>query len=487
MNRRVLGHAALYSLGEIVPKAVRILLLPVFTRYLVPEEYGILAYTSAVMAFLFSVSTLSLNTYVIRFYFDFAPEDEASRRKLIGNVFVFLALFNALLTGLAILIGPWILGASGVSIPFFPYFLMALGTNFFNVLSVIPLAAYRIKKQAGKFVLLSVSQAVLQTVVSLVLVVGFGVGLIGMYWSSLCVGASFAGIYFFVIYRHGTFTLDLRQIGRGLAFAVPIIPATISYLVIDMVDRIMLETHVALDRLGLYSVAYTLGFGMTVVIQGGYRAFEPELFQHYTRPDFPAIYDRIKRTFMFVVLVAGTALALFSPEVIALMTAPKFHEADTIVPIVVLAACLRAVGILYSVMLVAYKKTTVNTAIVIVAATVNILANLVLIPSLGIIGAAWSTVLSFAVLAPLSYIICERSGILRVRGLLVKDALAFLVAILAVWGTVYAWRPEGFVWSIVVKGALWLAVIGLLGAIYGIWRDLPRLLSRRSKADGGSS
>ena len=117
----------------------------------------------------------------------------------------------------------------------------------------------------------------------------------------------------------------------------------------------------------------------------------------------------------------------------------------------------------------------------------NILANLVLIPSLGIIGAAWSTVLSFAVLAPLSYIICERSGILRVRGLLVKDALAFLVAILAVWGTVYAWRPEGFVWSIVVKGALWLAVIGLLGAIYGIWRDLPRLLSRRSKADGGSS
>lgn len=475
MNRRVLGNAMLYSLGEILPKALRIFLLPVFTRYLLPEEYGILAYTSSVMAFLFAVSTLSLNTYVIRFYFDFDPKDEASRRKLIGNVFVFLLIFNALLTGVGVLVGPWLLGTFDVSIPFYPYFLMALGTNFFNVIAVIPLAAYRIKKQAGRFVTLSVSQAILQTLTSLILVVGFGTGLMGMYWGALVVSGAFTGIYFYVIYRHGTYTLDLRQIAQGLAFSLPIIPATLSHLVIDMVDRIMLEAHVSLDRLGLYSVAYTLGFGMTVVIQGGYRAFEPELFQHFGQPRFPVIYDRIKRVFLFAVMASGAALALFSPEVVALMTAPKFHEADVIVPVVVLAAVLRAVGLMFSILLVAKKKTFLSTLIIVIGAVVNVLANLVLIPRMGIMGAAWSTVLAFGVIAPLAYVLCERMGILKARGLVLQDVIAMSVTGAAVWATVYAWRPEGLLFSILLKGLVWVLLVGFLVLTYRLQNEIKGL------------
>jgi len=476
MNRKMLGNAALYSIGEIIPKAVRILLLPVFTRYLLPEEYGILAYTSSVVAFLFVLSILSLNTYIIRFYFDFDPDDEMSRRKLIGNVFVFMLIFNSAMTAVALIIGPWVVAYYGVDVPFYPYFILALLGNFFNVLSVVPMAVYRIKKQAGIFIVLSVSRAVLQTVVALVLVVGFEVGVIGVYWSVVGVGAAYAWVYFVVIYRHGIFTLDVAQIRRALAFSLPIIPAAMSHLVIDLADRIMLESRVTLDRLGLYSVAYTLGFGMTVVIQGGYKAFEPELFQAHGTKGFVGVYDRIKRTFLFVVMVAGAGLALFSPELLLVMTSPRFHDASGIVPIVVLAACLRAVGMLFSIMLIASKHTVLSTVVVVLGAVVNVSTNLVLIPTFGIVGAAWSTVAAFAVMAPLAYLFCERLGILRVRGLLVRDLLAFIVVGVTVWWFVYSWIPAGVGLAVAVKAGVWLVLAGLLGLIYGIWRDVARTI-----------
>ena len=90
---------------------------------------------------------------------------------------------------------------------------------------------------------------------------------------------------------------NFQQTKSALKFSLPLIPGAISFIILDISDRIILEKYVSLKELGLYSIAYTLGFGLNVVINGSYRAFEPILFKSFSTEDFSEIFIRIKNNF----------------------------------------------------------------------------------------------------------------------------------------------------------------------------------------------
>ena len=76
-----------YAIGEALPKVFGILLLPVITNYLTPEDYGLWSYIISLITFIFAISTLNLNTFIFRYYF--LEKDFASQKKLLGNIFSF--------------------------------------------------------------------------------------------------------------------------------------------------------------------------------------------------------------------------------------------------------------------------------------------------------------------------------------------------------------------------------------------------------------
>ena len=86
MSKKVIRNVSFYTIGTIISKAICFFLLPIFTRYLSPAEYGIISYTESITIFLFAFTVLSLNTYLLRCVFDYEKEED--RKKLIGNVFL---------------------------------------------------------------------------------------------------------------------------------------------------------------------------------------------------------------------------------------------------------------------------------------------------------------------------------------------------------------------------------------------------------------
>ncbi len=472
-RKNLLRSGAIYAVGMIIPKLMSIVLLPIFTRYLGPEDYGILAYTSSVIEFLFVFSVLSLNSYVLRFWMDFAPGDDAGRRRLIGAVFSFLCAFNVVIMAGGFSLGPLAVSGLGIQVPFFPYFALALISNFFNMTSVLPLAVFRLLDRPAQYVGLTVSRSLLQYGVAYVLVVHLGWGLLGMYVAQAGVYAVFSLLYLRVIWRHGSFTWDLGLVRKGLLFSLPLLPGVMSHLVIRLIDRLMLEAWVSLDRLGIYSIGYTLGFfSLMVLIQGGYKAFEPVIFQAWSRDGFEATWRRIRVVFVSLLLVAAVAVGLLGREFLQILTTARFHEAYRVVPVVALAACLRGFGLLFSILLVAAKRTTIAAAVVLAGAAVNVGMNLVLIPRLGILGAAWSSVAAYGIMAPLAYVACERLGILRVRDLLVRDLLALAAGIALVGAVVYG-QGGAPSWGLFGLKVLLILVYGAgVAVLYRVWTYL---------------
>ena len=462
---------AVYALGMIVPKLMSILLLPIFTKLLGPEDYGVLAYTNSIIEFLFVFSILSLNSYVLRFWMDYEPGDEEGRRRLTGAVFTFLCVFNLLLLGGAFAVGPLLISGFGVQVPFFPYFALALTANFFNTLSVIPLAMFRLLDRPGAYVGISISRSLIQYGVAYVLLVHMDMGLLGMYVAQVGVFAVFSLVYLRVIWRIGSFTWDLGLVRQGLVFALPLLPGAVAHQVIRVIDRVMLEAHVSMERLGLYSIGYMLGFfSIMVLVQGGYRAFEPTIFQVWGRDDFEASWRRIRGGFVALLLVAGVGVGLLGREFLQVLTSPRFHESYRIVPVVALAAVLRGMGMMFTILLVAAKRTKAATQVLLVGAVVNVLVNLALIPTLGIMGAAWSSVAAFGIMVPLAYLICERHGILRARDTLGRDLVAVAAAAALVGWVVYGVAPEpSWAWF-GLKLFLCLAYAALVAVLYRLWR-----------------
>lgn len=477
-RKSLLGNAAIYTIGEVLPKALGIFMLPIFTQYLSPEDYGILAYTNSVTMFLFVVSVLSLNTFLIRHYYEIDKADEESKKKLIGNTFSFLMLYNLVLLALCQVLGPSLLAASGSSVAFHPYFTLALVTNLFNVASVVPLAVFRIQERPLSYVALGASRSIVQYLVAWVLITRLDWGILGIYYSALFTYAAYTILYFYAIYSHGKFNLNIKQIKIGLLFSIPLIPGVISNIIIDMIDRVMLEAHVAMAEIGLYSIAYNLGFGVSVVTMGGYKAFEPTLFREFRKEGFESTYRTIKTAFIFLVAAASTTLALFSKELITLLTTPRFHSAFLIVPVVVLAAQLRAQGLIFSIMLIADKKTRTATGIILTGAVINILLNLILIPWIGIWGAATSTVASYLVINFLSIRACDKKGIISARDLVIKDWVVLAILGSSIYFVVYVLDPPVGILVGLIKFAL-LCILGTVTAlIFGLHKQVPGLLAR---------
>ena len=120
--------------------------MPIFTRFLTPADYGILSYTNSVISFIYIFCTLSLNSYVLRFYFD--CKDEIEQRKMLGNIFCFIALVNIFVLVLLNVSGPRIIDISNISVPWKPYFRLAVFNNFLESFSIIPMVYYRVKQNA---------------------------------------------------------------------------------------------------------------------------------------------------------------------------------------------------------------------------------------------------------------------------------------------------------------------------------------------------
>ncbi|MFH1531121.1 MAG: oligosaccharide flippase family protein [Pseudomonadota bacterium] len=471
MRQNLLKSGAVYAAGMIIPKFMSILLLPVFTQVLGPEDYGILAYTNSIIEFIFVFSVLSLNSYVLRFWLDLDPEDERGRRRLVGAVFTFLCAFNVVLLAGCFVIGPLAIAGFDVQVPFFPYFALALTANYFNMTAVIPLAAFRLLDRPGAYVGLTISRSLLQYAVSWVLVVHLGWGLLGMYVAQVGVYALYSVIFVRVIWRHGTFVWDLGLVRKGLVFALPLLPGALAHLVIRVIDRVMLEAHVSMNQLGIYSIGYTLGFfSLMVLVHGGYRAYEPAIFQSWNQDGFDVFWRKVRGVYLSLILTMGVGVGLLGQEFLVVLTTPQFHEAGRVVPVVALGACLQAIGLMFTVLLVAAKKTGAATGVVLVAAAVNVAVNLVLIPALGIMGAAWSSVLSFGVMIPLAYWICERDGLIRARGILARDLAALATAAVLVGGVVFGISPA-LSWSwLGIKLLLVLAYAALVAVLYGVVR-----------------
>jgi O-antigen/teichoic acid export membrane protein len=405
--RKLVGASAVYGLGSVLVRGLGFVLLPVYTRYLSPAEYGIVALTVTCTVALGLLYPLGLRAAVSRAYYE-SGTAEASKQR-VGTLWIAMILFAGVMALVLDRVGPWLAAALLPELPFDPYLRLAVWTAFLGVLGLTPLVILQAQERPLAFVLVTLWTALTTAAVTVWLVVSGG-GAQG-YLQGALIGAGLAAIpYLALTIGQIRPVFRMSTLVPALAFGLPLVPHTLAGWALEMSDRAILTRVVPLHDVGVYSLGYQLGAAMGLVTTAFNAAWVPFLFGTL-KNEGEGAHPKLARLITYYAVALcfiGLGWSLLVEHAITLIAGAEFREAYRITPWVVGGYVFAGLYLIPTNLLFWRQQTRVIPLVTLAAGAVNIGLNLWLVPHYGAIAAAWSTLAAYAVLLILTWRNAER-------------------------------------------------------------------------------
>ena len=378
-------------MGHTLTSGIAIFLLPIYTRYLSPSEYGVIDMFMVVAAIINLTIALEITQGIARYYQE--GKNEKEKREYTSSAFWFTVLVYLLFILISIFFSDtftlWLLDDVSKR-DLYLVAVFAITTNGIFLFTQKQLRWQIQPKNTVKTALINVVVAASLTVY-LMVVRDFKVEsiFIGQIAGNI-VGSFFA--IFFARKSYG-FTFSLSKFKKMVFYSIPLVLSGIGVFIALYIDRIAIKDLLGLDELGIYGVAYRFASIAFLVMAGFQQSLSPLVFKHYKEKKTPSNISKIFNIFVIFSISVVAGSILFSKELVLLFTVKAYYASASVIPILVMAVFFSNMYIFTPGISIA-KKTKIISLISIVAAISNAILNYALIPLLGLIGAAYATLVS---------------------------------------------------------------------------------------------
>lgn len=399
MSNKFVKSSIIYFLGNIFLKGINFFTLPIFTRLMLPSDYGMYSLYSASLGILMILVGLQIQGTVSLAYTNRTQEQFDS---YVSNItlFPFIGVFLSII--LVILV-PF--SSDILSVPSKAYGIIMIFQSFFNIIIMIYQAELTIKQKPKQHFILSIVTALVSTALS----IGFILMLKdNTYFARVISGALGNLIIMIYIYLHLWKRIDFKTLKNdwhyGLQLSLPLVFHNLSGQILNVADRFMLVHYTSEEDVALYSFAYNLGMILQMIWLSVNNAWVPWYFDNLKRKKFNIIQEYCKEYIYFFTLIT-ILLILIVPELVIIMGGKQYIDAIYITPLILLGYYF---VFLYS-FYVNFQFYRENTKLIpiatIIAAVFNIIFNIIIIPKHGVLGAAMSTAISYFIMLLLHCIV----------------------------------------------------------------------------------
>ena len=491
--KQVFKNSAIYGLGGLIPKLAGIVLVPIYTRFLLPADYGLLSLATMVTSMVGVLMMLGQNGSLTLFFrASQAGGDENEIKSLLFTVTAFTVGFSGLLFALMMLLGPWLMPylVKSTDFAFNPYMIVALLTAFLGVPLGLLQAMYVARGKAGIYTLLNVSSFAINTGFTIYFVVALRQGALGSLKGTLVAAALLVPVSLWLLSRQMRLKFSMDWMRKSLAFGLPLVPHYFAGWILTFADRYMLERYTSMTQVGLYSLAYNISMVLNMVSSAINTAWGPMYYDLAATEEGRAKLPRL--TTVYAAAVTGCALAymLLSREMLLVLASTRYHDAAGLVPIVVAGYYFFALYSVLSTGIFYARKTKWVPIISAAAAVFNIGLNLWLMPRFGMWAAAWNTFAAYALMALIARIASAR---LSPIGFEDRSLLALLGVFFAAFAANFAVAalPIGLLAAIALK-----CVVLVLAFASFVWfrivsvdelKDVWQRIRTRKKASPGAA
>jgi len=468
--KKLASQTAIYGLSSVVARLLNYLLVPLYTRYFLPAEYGVVTELYAYVAFLVVLLTYGMETA----FFRFSKKEEATA-KVYSTTLISLLISSVVFICLIFLnlsaISQWL---GYVNHPeYIQFFTLIIAMD---AVASISFAKLREQDKAVRFALIRIVSITVNISLNLYFIVyhdpfslfqnqDFGIAYI---FIANLVASAITLIMLFPEMISSTWVFDKKLWKKMMIYAIPLLIAGLAGMTNETIDRILLKhllpnTDMAASELGLYGAFYKLSIIMILFIQTFRFAAEPFFFSQEKEGNSRKIYADVMKYFTIIMAIIFLGVTIFY-DIIKGFLGTDYHDERGFLVVSILLLANLFLGIYYN-LSIWYKlteKTKYGAYLSIFGAVITLSLNFTLIPVLGFVGCAWATLVCYFSMTVASYYLGKKHFSVPYQ---VKRITLYLFGMLCVYFCIYFTNLN-----------MWINSLFLLGFVIFVYRlEKPKL------------
>jgi len=414
--KKLASQTAVYGLSSIVGRLLNYLLTPLYTYAFSTAEYGVVVELYTYVSFLVVILTYGMETS----FFSFNQQMNNDKK-------VYNSAFTSLLFSTILFVVVCLLLTNSISnvlhyekhTEYIKWFIFIVAID---AVTAIPFALLRSQNKAKRFAYIRLLNIGLNIFLNLFFIAFcpkyFGNQSNFIYDPSIGVGYIFisnlaASIFTILLLipeiKQATLKVDKEVWRKMIRYALPLLIAGLAGMINETMDRVLLKfllpnDGTTMSKIGIYGACYKISIILTIFIQTFRYAAEPFFFSQQKNKDSKELYAKVLH--YFVIICSFIFLATMSYiDIVKYFVGEAFREGLNIVPILLLANLCLGVFINLSIWYKLSGQTKYGAYLTIIGASITLIANIILIPIFGYTGAAWATLICYASIMTVSYLI----------------------------------------------------------------------------------
>lgn len=405
--KNIAKHSTVFGATELIKKGIGFIMIPVYTRFLMPADYGLLELLDLTLTVLAIIFGVRIGAGVIRFYHQY--ESEFDKNEVFSTALITMITLSLIcLLGLYVFSGPitgFIAGDTEQIKAFQLVFICLALQNIYLTGESFLLA----QKKSVIYSSLSLVNLVLNLSFNILFLIVFRMGVFGLILSMVIVKSVNLICVLFITTRKLPLRFSWPKLKLMINYTLPLIPAGAAMFLLHFSDRFFVRKYCAPDDLGLYSLGYKFGMILSMLVASPiFKIWNTMRYEIAKQPNAPTVFAQTFTWFTLILVTAGLGISLFIDEVIFFMATETYQGASLIVPLITLAYIMFGMSGFLNLGNMITGRTSQIMIIQIFVALLNIVFNIILISRYGIYGAAISTLLSFSTLAVLMLIASQQ-------------------------------------------------------------------------------
>ena len=402
--KRLGKETLIYGTSTVLARLLNFCLVPFYTYYLLPGDYGIIATTFAVIALLNVIFLFGMDQSYLRF---------ASEAQHKTDVFHH-CFYGVLLNGIILSLLLWIFAKPfavliGIGAQYSYMVHLAVWVLFLDVLNMIPFTKLRLERRSWYFVGVRTASIVVNVLGNIFFIAVLHKGIASILWANIFASLTSLLLLSPVVYselsaKKPQFNASLLK--GMIRFAWPFVPSGLASLLISVIDKPILVHLAGLAQVGIYQANFKIGVFMMLLVSMFDQAWRPFFLAHAKEPNAKQTFARVLTYFTALGTWGLLGLCFLMPSIIRSnifgdfhLISPNYWSGMKIIPCVLTGYFFYGLYINFMVGPVMTKKTRVLLWITLLGASVSITTNLTLVPHIGILGAGWAVALSYGAMA----------------------------------------------------------------------------------------
>ena len=436
--KQLTKDTAIYGISTMVGRFLSFLLVPFYTNIFHPAQYGIIANIYIFIGIFNIVYVYGMDAAYLKFA---GLPTIGNKKDNFSTPYLSVFISGIFLSVIMILIRQPVFELLEVPENYFHLMYYSAGILFLDSVAVIPFIQLRLQRKAKKFASFKLLNIAVNIILNLVLILKYKMGIEAVLISNVFASLSSLLLLIPDIIRNLHIKFNAELFKRLMKFGLPYLPAGLSSMLIQGIDRPILGKLTNLDTVGIYNACYKLGIFMMLFVNMFQYAWQPFFLQNAEEKNAKEIFSKVLTYFTLASAFILVILSLFIDNIVAIpilhgrtLIDSSYWGGISIVPIILFGYLFNGLYVIFTAGIYIEEKSMYIPLITGIGAAVNIGVNFLLIPVWGIMGAAYATLAAYLAMAAGLYIVTQK--FYRIEYEIAKLSRIF-IAIIIVGGIYY--------------------------------------------------